>query len=120
MFKRIDTVFLPVQNVPDAVEWYRDHCGFRLRWHHEEGGYAAMDIGNGETAVTLMRREHMNKQIPDTHEWFNLYTANANTTYEQLAAAGVEVTDIIIDGTVQFFTFKDLDGNTIGVCSFEE
>jgi len=120
MFKRIDTVFLPVKNIAAAIEWYRDRCGFNLRWHHEEGGYAAMDIGDGETAFTLVRQEQMGNQKPETHEWFNLYTANAHAAYDQLVAAGVEVTDIMKDESAQFFTFKDLDGNVIGVCSFEE
>jgi len=120
MFKRIDTVFVPVTNVENAIEWYREHCGFRLRWHHEEGGYAAMDIGDGDTAITLMRQEPMHKPSIEPQEWFNLYTANAKVAYDQLAAAGVEVTDIMNDGSVQFFSFKDLDGNRIGVCSFEE
>jgi catechol 2,3-dioxygenase-like lactoylglutathione lyase family enzyme len=120
VFKRIDTVFLPVKNTASAIKWYEDKCSFRLRWHHEEGGYAAMDIGDGETAFTLVRQEQMEDQKPVKHEWFNLYTPDAKTAHEQLVVAGVEVTDIMKDETVEFFNFKDLDGNIIGVCSFKE
>ncbi|MFC4410471.1 VOC family protein [Chungangia koreensis] len=120
MFKRIDTVFLPVKNISSAIEWYKEKCSFRLRWYHEEGGYAAMDIGDGKTAFTLVRSDQMGGQKPSMHEWFNLYTADAKAAHEQLALAGVEVTDILNDDTIEFFNFKDLDGNMIGVCSFKE
>lgn len=79
-----------------------------------------MDIGEGKTAFTLVRSEHMSNQKPESHEWFNLYTSDAKTTHEQLALAGVEVTEIMKDETVEFFNFKDLDGNVIGVCCFKE
>lgn len=120
MFKRIDTIFLPVKDTTAAIDWYKEVCGFRLRWHHEEGGYAAMDIGSGETAFTLVRNKEMGSQKPESHEWFTLYTTNAKGTRQKLAETGVEVTEVVDDGTIEFFSFKDLDGNVIGVCSFRE
>lgn len=120
MFKRIDTVFLPVKNAAASIEWYQNKCGFRLRWHDEEGGYAAMDIGEGETVFTLVRSDLMEGQKPDKHEWFNLYTKDATSAHEQLSSSGVEVTELKKEEKVEFFSFKDPDGNVIGVCFFEE
>ena len=120
MFKRIDTVFLPVQDTNSSIKWFEDKCGFTLRWHDEVNGYAAMDIGNGETAFTLVRSPQMGSSKPKEHEWFNLYTADIHATHHFLLDAGVDATPVQTGGNVEFFQFKDLDGNTIGVCSFEE
>lgn len=120
MFKRIDTIFLPVKDTHRSIEWYEENCGFTLRWHDEENGYAAMDIGNGETAFTLVRNSLMGAGRPAEHECFNLYTADIHGTHQQMLDAGVEATPIQSGGNVEFFKFKDVDGNTIGVCSFEE
>ncbi|MGE6489453.1 VOC family protein [Paenisporosarcina sp. NPDC076898] len=120
MFKRIDTVFLPVQDTNSSIKWFEDKCGFTLRWHDEVKGYAAMDIGNGETAFTLVRSPQMGTSKPKEHEWFNLYTADIHATHHFMLDAGVDATPVQTGGHVEFFQFKDLDGNTIGVCSFEE
>lgn len=120
MFKRIDTVFLPVQDTKRSIEWFEEKCGFKVRWHDEESGYAAMDIGNGETAFTLVRNPQMGSSRPDEHEWFNLYTTDIHATHHFMLDAGVDATHVQTGGNVEFYQFKDIDGNTIGVCSFEE
>jgi len=120
MFKRIDTVFLPVKDMYRSIKWYEENCGFTLRWHDEENGYAAMDIGNGETAITLIRSQLMGERELGGHECFNLYTQDIHATHQSMLDAGVEATPVQSGGNVEFFQFKDLDGNTIGVCSFEE
>ena len=120
MFKRIDTVFLPVKDTYSSIKWYQEKCGFTLRWHDEENGYAAMDIGEGQTAMTLVRIPQMNSSKIENHECFNLYTEDIHATHQKMLDAEVEATPVQSGGNVEFFQFKDLDGNTIGVCSFEE
>ena len=120
MFKRIDTVFLPVQDTYRSIKWFEEKCGFTLRWHDEENGYAAMNIGSGDTAFTLVRISQMGSTKPEDHEWFNLYTSDIHATHQHMLNSGVEASPVQSGGNVEFFQFKDLDGNTIGVCSFEE
>ncbi|WP_075619327.1 VOC family protein [Paenisporosarcina indica] len=120
MFKRIDTVFLPVKDTHRSIKWYKDKCGFTLRWHDVENGYAAMEIGNGKTAFTLVRTIFMEVNKMGDHECFNLYTEDIHATHQTMLDSGVQATPIRSGGNVEFFQFKDLDGNTIGVCSFEE
>ncbi|AYC30423.1 VOC family protein [Paenisporosarcina cavernae] len=120
MFKRIDTIFLPVSDTHASIKWYEEKCGFRLRWHDVENGYAALDIGNGETAFTLVNTDHFGNEKPADHEWFNFYTSDIHQTHQRLLDAGVEATPVQSGGKVEFFQFKDLDGNLLGVCSFEE
>lgn len=120
MFQRIDTVFLPVSDLSAATRWYIDKCGFQLRWHDEINEYAAMEVGDGETVFTLVQKKHMNEQMPVDHEWFTLYADDIHVAYQAFKDANVETTDITSGGNMEFFHFKDLDGNVIGVCSFEE
>lgn len=120
MFKRIDTVFLPVQDTYLSIIWFEEKCGFILRWFDEENGYAAMAIGDGTTAFTLVRDPQMGSCKPDEREWFNLYTSDIHVTHQRMLDLGVEATPVQSGGNVEFYQFKDRDGNTIGVCSFEE
>ncbi|WP_342025973.1 VOC family protein [Cytobacillus pseudoceanisediminis] len=66
MFTRIDTVFLQVIDFGKAIEWYSTVLGFPVRWRDDQGGYAALEIG--ETPLTLVRSERV---IPSSHMPFN-------------------------------------------------
>ncbi len=120
MFTRIDTVFLPVHDTERSIEWFEQKCGFTLSWHDEVNGYAAMSVDDGETSFTLARNEKMGISRPIDHEWFNLYTPDIHATHQAMLDAGVEATSIQSGGHVEFYQFKDLDGNLIGVCSFDD
>lgn len=61
LFKRIDTVFLKVNDFEKAIDWYCSVLGFTLRWKHEAGGYAALNIG--ETPLTLVRSSEKNNRV---------------------------------------------------------
>ena len=65
-------------------------CGFILRWHDEENGYAAMEVGNGETAFTLVRNPQMGSGQLSEHEWFNLYTSDIHATHQRMLDTGVD------------------------------
>jgi catechol-2,3-dioxygenase len=116
LFKRIDTVFLKVKNFEKAIKWYSDVLGFSVRWVHEEGGYAALEIG--ETPLTLVRANENFKPVMEAY--FNFYVPDLNDVYKHLKSYDVEVTDIVDHGDVQTFDFKDPDGNTLSVCHFAE
>ncbi len=45
LFKRIDTVFLEVTDMEKSIKWYTEVLGFSVRWHDEENGYAAIEMG---------------------------------------------------------------------------
>lgn len=114
LFKRIDTVFLQVNNLEKSVKWYTELLGFNLRWIDNESGYAAINIS--ETPLTLVRT---NKVEPPPHIPFNFYTSDIKTAHTKLKENGVEVEGIIAYGNVLSFKFKDIDGNELGVCYFE-
>lgn len=118
-FKRIDTVFLPVTDIERSIDWYTTRLGLKLRWHLKEHGYAALDIAEGETPMTLVQVAS-DQFIAPKSEPFNFYSPNIQLTYEAFKQAGIEVSTLNEDGVVTFFQFKDPDGNPLGVCYFEE
>ncbi|MFD1739614.1 VOC family protein [Bacillus salitolerans] len=115
LFKRIDTVFLEVSDMDESIKWYTDVLGFSLRWYQQEGGYAAINIG--ETPLTLVRSKEV---TPSSHCPFNFYTSDIHKAHQELKSKGVQVEEIVDYGDVLSFNFKDLDGHTLGVCYFAE
>lgn len=115
LFKRIDTVFLQVKDLEKSVNWYVEVLGFDLRWTDNENGYAAINIS--ETPLTLVRTDNV---IQSALSPFNFYSSDIERAHTALIEKGVEVEDIIDYGNVLSFNFKDLDGNKLGVCYFEE
>lgn len=115
LFKRIDTVFLEVTDMEKSIKWYTEVLGFSVRWHDEENGYAAIEMG--ETPMTLVRAV---KVTPASHCLLNFYSSDIYAAHQKLQENGVEVDAVIDYGTVLSFEFKDPDGHILGVCYFEE
>jgi catechol 2,3-dioxygenase-like lactoylglutathione lyase family enzyme len=115
LFKRIDTVFLPVRNLDAAVAWYTRTLGFTPLW--SSGNYAALSAG--ETAFTLYQPEGAHRPYAD-HAPFNFYASDVHAAHRALKEAGAQVEDIQSQPGIHFFDFMDLDGNRLGICHFEE
>lgn len=116
MFQRIDTVFLNVKNFSESIEWYKNVLGFEAIWRDDEGGYAA--LGVSETPLTLRRVSSDGVFRPTTESAFNFYVADAAAAHKHLREANAIVGDIHSEGQVTWFTFQDLDGNCLEICSF--
>jgi hypothetical protein len=95
-----------------------EKLGFTLRWRHDEGGYAALNIG--ETPLTLVRAADGVELHNSDHAPFNFFTSDIQEAHRQLKEKGVHVEAIQDHGDVLSFDFKDLDGNRLGVCHFQE
>lgn len=111
LFKRIDTVFLKVKDLDQAIEWYTKVLGFDLRWKVE--GYAALNIS--ETPLTLVQATGEFSPIKESS--FNFYVSDVNEAHEHLKKHGVQLGPIE-SNEVQWFWFSDSDGNRLEVCSF--
>ena len=116
LFKRIDTVFLQVNDFDRTIKWYCDVLGFTLRWKDDEGGYAALNIG--ETALTLVRSK--TEPAKNANISFNFYTADIERAQQLLLQNNVNVGSINEDGQVKWFKFQDIEGNELEVCYFKE
>lgn len=110
MFKRIDTVFLQVRDFDKAIDWYSTVLGFLVRWRFDQGGYAALEVG--ETPLTIVRSE--------SHMPFNFYVSDIAEAHHHLLQHDVKTGPIQDDGSVKWFEFEDPDGNKLGVCHISD
>ena len=124
LFKRIDTVFLPVRDLDQAIAWYSAHLGLGLLWKGE--GVAALKVG--ETPLSLVQHRFPGlKEPPQDFEFrpvtevpFNFFTGDIQKAHAALQAAGIDVSEIVDQGRITDFQFKDPDGNLLGVCWWPE
>lgn len=113
LFKRIDTVFLPVRDIDAAIAWYTETLGLTLRW--KSANYAALNLA--ETPLTLYQPERF---TPVDAVPFNFYSPDADQAHRRLALQGALVMPIQEHPGIRFFDFRDPDGNLLSVCSFPE
>ncbi len=113
MLKRIDTVFLPVKNLDDAINWYTEKLGLTVRWRNEYG-YAALNVG--ETALTLVES---NEEVDYKHMPFNFFVEDIGSMYDHFLNNDVKVGKLNEYGNFAHFDFEDLYGNPLGICWFE-
>jgi catechol 2,3-dioxygenase-like lactoylglutathione lyase family enzyme len=124
-FKRIDTVFLPVQNLIEAVNWYKEHLAVEVGWQNPSAAMLLLS----ETPLTLLQYRYPGFEAPPDAEFtfspvtqvvFNLYTPDIVEAHRRLQSAGVQVGEIIDHGSVKEFFFDDLDGNALAVVWWKE
>ncbi|MCR6097560.1 VOC family protein [Salipaludibacillus agaradhaerens] len=115
--KRIDTVFLQVANLEDAISWYKDVFGFNsvFERHERHERYTVLEVG--ETAITLMEKNSVNKDAL-THPILYFFADDIEKTHYKVKEHSLACSDITSEDGVTFFEFKDLDGNPLGVCHF--
>ena len=56
LFEKIDTVFIPLQNLDKSLAWYVDVLGGKPEWKDDNGIYQAVTFG--DTSVTLFINQH--------------------------------------------------------------
>lgn len=113
MFKRVDTVFLPVRDLDRAIAWYTQTLGLTLRWR--QANYAAINVG--ETALTLYQPEAEFAPVTG-HAPFNFYASDVDAAHRTLREHGATVEEIKRLTNFAWFDFNDPDGNRLGICWF--
>ncbi len=124
LFTRVDTVFLPVRDLESAVDWYQRTLGLELLWQVEGAACLRLD----QTPLTLLQHGFPgHSEAPDGHVFrpvdqvvFNLFVHDIEAAHRLLADAGAQVGDLEDHGEVRDFTFRDPDGNCLGVCWWPE
>ena len=119
LFKRVDTIFLPVVDIQNTYDWYVDTLGFSKGWQAPNGDYRTLVIG--ETSLTLYQAEE-SSIVRAEHAAFNFFAPDAAEARRLLIERGVRVGEIESDpdGTISWFRFYDPEGNGLEVCSFPE
>src|SRR4051812_6412013 len=100
IFKRIDTVFLQVNDFEKTIEWYCNVLGFTIRWKDDKGGYAALNIG--ETPLTLVRTSSESELMKNSRISFNFFTSDVEQAHQHLLQNDVKVDSINEDGNVKW------------------
>ena len=114
LFKKIDTVFIPVKNLEKALPFYVDVLGGLPGWTDDNGIYQAITFG--DTSITLCVGQHkLEHQM--SNSLFSLYTTSIEDARAYLTSHGTDVGDIMEDGA-KYFIAIDPDGNRIEVCSY--
>ena len=113
LVKRIDTVFVEVNDLNYSVKWYTDVLGLKMRWNRN--GYAAFSLG--ETALTLVQATNV---TPANHSPFNFFTTNIYEVHQFLVENEVVTEEVAEYEDIVTFDFKDPDGHILGFCQFNE
>lgn len=53
LFQKVDTVFLPVKNLEESINWYQKCLGLKNVWQDD---HVTLLAAEGETPVTLVKK----------------------------------------------------------------
>jgi len=120
LLTRIDTVFLPVRCLTEAIEWYRTHLAWPLVWHNEA---IAIFQTDGGTPLTLLQHRYPGlAEVPADEAFepvarigFNFLAPDLEAAHARFRERGVRVSEIEDHGDVQEFHVWDADGNRLSV-----
>ncbi|MFD6177289.1 MULTISPECIES: VOC family protein [unclassified Isoptericola] len=112
------TVAVPVRDQDAALEFYTSMLGMEVRFDAElQPGFRWIDIapgGGGGASLSLVRAGDGLPSGVDTG--IRLGTRDAGADHAALAAAGVDVGELLLWGSAPpMFTFRDPDGNLLYV-----
>ena len=97
---------LPVPDVREAQEYYRDRLGFEIAWHNEEGRLGA--VAHGECAIFF--RECAGESQPSV---FWVFSEDVDDAYSELSRLGADIIELPSDKPwgLRQFTVRDAYGN---------
>lgn len=116
--KRIDAVFVPVNNLENSVKWYMSTFPFKVVYRSSDGlyvGFRFSEEGETKTALTLYKV----KKIPErNHIAFNFYCDDVDGYHNYLSNQNYRVGEIHGGDGMRFFDLYDPDGNGLGIVEF--
>lgn len=121
LFSGVEGIFIPVRDPELSAQWYAEKLGFKPLFKEAEA--ITMRIADGAGTVVCLGRaqNHQPMHFPpndfDVSTYFNLKPIETQAAHRALKESGVQVSEMGGDEDFQFFSFFDLDGNRIGVCS---
>jgi catechol 2,3-dioxygenase-like lactoylglutathione lyase family enzyme len=117
----IDCVYLPVVDVEETIEWYRDKLGFNWTGYSFDLGHGPeimlVKVNNEEDVKLTYKTDHWEGKDYEMH-LLTFKSENIEETYEILKERGISVSEIkLYDGNRKNFRFYDLYGNRFDVWS---
>ena len=97
---------LPVADVEQAQEYYRDTLGFEIGWLYPGGDIGS--VSRGDVAIFFRKRQ---PPFESAVNW--VFTEDVDATYEELKSSGANIVTPIADMAwgLRQFTVEDQDGN---------
>ncbi len=117
VFRGLDTVVLRVQDIHTAKAWYQEKLGFSEPYFDPAERLAVFELG-GTTSLTLWELKAGEVLCPADHaKSFPIFSVvDAHGTRTLLQERGVAVGEVVDNGGVTFFTFRDPDDNLLEAC----
>lgn len=121
LFSKIGYLYLPANNIDEAIEWYQNKLGFHLKTpkFQDDIGYVAV-LTPPEGYVVLLLVETRDLTTADflrdgrQYQTFTLNCPDLEYTHTSLKNSGVEVSEIVMRGeNAKYFVFTDPSGNHI-------
>ena len=116
----LEVVVLPVSDLARSIAFYRDQVGFTLDHDTENEHMHVVQLtppGSG-CSIVIGTLPAQNEMAPGSMRGLQLVVSDGQAAHDELAARGVEVSDLMSfgdqDGST-FFGFADPDGNTWAV-----
>lgn len=117
----IDTIYLPVKDKQETINWYEEKLG--LTWNG-----ICFNLGTGPTIMLVTATDPESANLTYlTNDWegtdypmqlVTFKTSDIDTAHQQLTARGVEVSTLnTYDNNRKNFRFYDLNGNRFDVWS---
>jgi catechol 2,3-dioxygenase-like lactoylglutathione lyase family enzyme len=112
---RVHTVAIPVADQERALAFYQQTLGFELRRDTVFGaGMRWVEVGPPGAQTTVALPPFHPGVKPGVDTGLRLATADARSAHAALAAAGVDVDELLdYPGAPLMFFFRDPDGNTL-------
>ncbi|SEQ32596.1 VOC family protein [Piscibacillus halophilus] len=112
---KVNVVFIPVNDVVKAQEWYSEVLGLDEGEFHQGHLFVAKTEGTGVILDSMPAWRNEEGHLPRLNApVIQFGTDDIHASYQFMKEKGIElVTDVQFD---QFFVFKDLDGNLLMVC----
>jgi lactoylglutathione lyase len=115
-------VILYVKDTAKAVPFYRDTLGFKVKM--DEHGWVELETGS--TTLALHGHEKMPATRTDAEPIIVFNVENIQQAYEALKAKGIKFVSepkvvCEVEGKIgKSADFKDLDGNSLSIFSYEK
>jgi predicted enzyme related to lactoylglutathione lyase len=109
---RIELIQVPVSDIDRAKEFYVEKVGFSAEHDHQvsdELRFVQLTPPGSECSIALTSGAH--EMTPGSIDGLQMVVEDAEAAREELAARGVEVSDVEVFPWGSFVFFKDPDGN---------
>ncbi len=109
---KLELVFVPVSDVDRAKDFYVNKVGF-IADHDERpgGGIRFVQLTPPGSACSITIGEGITDAEPGTASTLQMVVSDIQAAHDQLAANGVDVSDIVVLEWGHFVYFADPDGN---------